>query len=490
MKSDRVANKLWFRLFLKIALLMVTFVMVLAVSNIGFLVHFFCIKEERELLRQIKVIDSLDFENSREVSSVLAEISEKHNFDAEIFTASGEIVYTTRGGQLMDYFSLKNSNFVMAHEKLKTIKSEEKEDGAVFERAVRPFDGQEILLARKELDNGNFAEVSIPKRLISDSAAVANEFIVIVSVICLALSVIWVIILSRNISKPISQMNEITKDMAKLNFERKLSVNRKDEIGQLAVSVNELSWALSQALDDLKKKNRQLELDIEAERNIDAMRRNFIANVSHELKTPISIISGYAEGLKLDVNPQSNEEYCNIIIDESRRMNGLVMSILDLSRYESGQIAAQKEKIDLLGLCDDMAKRILLNKPVVFENCVKTGTEIFADTIQTEQILKSFLENAAAHTPDGGKIAVSCKKNADELRISVYNSGSRIDEEIMPHIWQSFFRGDKSHKRESSRFGLGLSIVSAICKINGKKCGVYNTEDGVCFWFDADMPID
>ena len=128
-------------------------------------------------------------------------------------------------------------------------------------------------------------------------------------------------------------MNTITRDMANLKFDRTITVNRNDEIGQLASSVNEMSASLSNTLDDLKRTNLKLRDEIELERQLDVMRKTFVANVSHELKTPISIISGYAEGLKLNVNGDNREAYCDTIIDESRRMNNLVLSILELSKY-------------------------------------------------------------------------------------------------------------------------------------------------------------
>ena len=167
-------------------------------------------------------------------------------------------------------------------------------------------------------------------------------------------------------------------------------------------------------------------------------------------------------------------------------MNKLVLSILELSRYESGQMPLNMQNFDVSELCGDMLARIFVGKNVSAENLIPQNTEIYADPLQIEQVLKSYLENAASHTPDGGEVKIESRQNGNTVRISVFNTGSHIDESIMPQIWQSFFRGDKSHKRDSSRFGLGLSIVSAIIKMHGHQCGVYNTEDGVCFWFETD----
>ena len=462
------------------------FVLVLCLSNVALLVRFFSQKEKKALKEQISEVSRLVLADTDAVIKTLSDINEKYNFDVEIYNSSGRILYTTHGSQMMDYFSLKNDKFVMTHEEMQPVKSQDLSNGIVFQTAVRRFDRAEFLLCTKELDNGYTAEVRIQKQLISNSAAVANEFIAIVSGVCLVLSIIWVLVFSRQVSKPISEMNKITKNMARLDFGQKLKINRKDEIGELANSVNELSSSLNTALTDLKGTNEKLRSDIELERQLDVMRRGFVANVSHELKTPIAIISGYAEGLKLNVNAASKEEYCNTIIDESRRMNRLVLSILELSRYESGQMPLNMQNFDVSKLCGDMLARIFVGKNINAENLIPQNTEIYADPLQIEQVLKSYLENAAAHTPEGGEVKVESRQNGNTARISVLNTGSHIDDDIMPQIWQSFFRGDKSHKRDCSRFGLGLSIVSAIIKMHGHQCGVYNTKNGVCFWFETD----
>ncbi len=475
---------------MQIAVIFAVFVLVLSLSNVTLLVKFFCFQEKNALKEQINVIRQLDMSDNAAVIDALSDMNEKYRFDAEIYTAAGDILYTTFGGQMMDYFSLQNKNFYMAHEEMTVIKSEELGDDIVFETAVRPFDRTEFLLCRTRLSNGNYAEVRVQMQLLTGSAATANKFIVLISSLCFLLSLLWVVFLSRHISKPIVEMNEITRDMASLRFERKLVLHCKDEIGQLANSINELSSSLSAALEDLKAKNAQLEDDIAAQRRLDAMRRGFVANVSHELKTPIAIISGYAEGLKLDISPASREEYCNTIIDESRRMNRLVLSILELSRYEAGQIPLERRQFDVSVLCGDMLKRIFAGKAVKTENRVPPDTLVWADPMHIEQILKAFLENAAAHTPENGEVIISALPNGDTVELSVYNSGSHISEAEMPQIWQSFYRGDTSHKRESARFGLGLSIVSALVKLYGRRCGVENLENGVRFWFEVDVPTD
>lgn len=486
LKFKELKNKLWVNVFLRVALIFIGFVAILSISNITMLVNFYTHKEKNLLREQVLRVSELDIGDTESVSSLLSQISENYNFDVEIYNSRGKILYTTAGGQMMDYFQLGNIKFDMQHETLHAKELEDLGDGIYFANAQRRFDSKEFLVCTKQLSENYTVEIRIQKELISSSAAIANEFIVIVSSVCFVLSIVWVIMFARKFSRPIVKMNEITRDMAQLNFDRRLEVSRTDEIGQLAGSINDMSDSLSAALMDLKEKNTRLKDEIEAERQLDVMRRAFVANVSHELKTPIAIISGYAEGLRLNVNEKSREQYCNTIIDESDRMNRLVLSILELSRYEAGQGEGERTSFDVSGITDNMLSRIFTGTDIKTENQIPKGTNIFADEIQIEQVLKSYLENAKAHTGQSGTVRVFAEEKDGLVRISVFNSGSRVEEEIMPHIWQSFYRGDKSHKRESSRFGLGLSIVSAIMKMHGRDCGVYNTPEGVCFWFEAD----
>ena len=482
--SQKLREKLWFKIFTNVGIIFVVSLLVISLTNAALMVDFYGRKQKRLLAEQINVVDSINIKDVAATTQKLAEISDKYNFEIEIYAANGTIIYTTYGNQMMDFFVHGKYSFEMQHEMLISIESEKLDDGIVFEHARQRFGSKEFLLCTKEIEDNIYAELRIQKELITSSAAIANEFITVTAIICFILSIIWVFWFARRFSMPIANMSSITKAMSALDFSRKLEVDSDDEIGQLAVSINEMSDSLSKALTELKSANARLKDEIETERQLDAMRRGFVANVSHELKTPIAIISGYAEGLKLNINNDAKEEYCNVIIDESRRMNELVLSILNLSKYESGQIPLNLSEFDVCGLVSPMLERIFSTRPVHLENNIESGISVYADMMQTEQALRAYLENAAAHTPDGGVVRVTAEQKEKTVRISVYNSGSHVEEEQMSQIWQSFYRGDTSHKRESGRFGLGLSIVSAICRQHGTSCGVYNTEDGVSFWIE------
>jgi len=477
-------GKLWVRIFIRIAAIFAAFVIILTCCNRWFLPGFFKSSEKKLLREQAHEIAALNLENRSEVAAHLSGISDRYNFEVEIFNERGEVLFTSYGSQIIDFHYKDNPGLMMNHKKLEVLESETEADGSVFETALDRHTHTEYLIYRSDMGGGVYAELRVQTGLLENSADIAERFIGIIALFCLAAALVWTYFSARRISRPISEMSEITRSMANLSFDKKVNVDSSDEIGQLGGAVNELSEKLSATLIDLQKSNAQLRNEIELERSLDSMRRGFVANVSHELKTPISIISGYAEGLKLDINPEAREKYCDTIIDESNRMNKLVLSLLELSKYESGQVPLKIESFSLSSLAREMAKKIFNDAKI--ELILPEGEYIaFADPLQIEQVIKSLLENAKSHTPEGGCVEVKIL-DGEEYTLEIHNSGSHIDEEKMPQIWQSFFRGEESHKREESRFGLGLSIVSAICRMHGKDCGVYNTESGVCFWVNID----
>ena len=477
-------NKFWFQLFLKVGIIFASFVLLLTLCNSVFLKGYYEYINKQDLKSASAEFDGVDLTDKESVVDIINTIEDEYGFETEIYSKNGRTLYSSSGGQLMDYFLQGNNRLFMNHRPLRAVESEILSNGSVLERAIDTLSDKEYLVLRFSVSNSNTGEIRVQMAQIENSAITANKFITIIALAVLVIALLWVFWFSKKISKPISEMNVLTKNMAALNFDKKLSPRSNDEIGQLAVSINNLSEKLNVTLQDLNASNAQLRDEIELEHQLDTMRRGFVANVSHELKTPIAIIQGYAEGIKLDINSASKDKYLDVIIDESHRMNKLVLSLLNLSKYESGQIDLNFRDFDICALIKARGERILRGKNVNVIYDIPESYNVFADPDQIDQVIKSYMENALSHVNEEGVIKVSVLNGENNKGIvSVYNSGSRVEEEQMPQIWQSFYRGDKSHNRESGRFGLGLSIVSAIMKLHRENCGVYNTDDGVCFWF-------
>lgn len=302
-------------------------------------------------------------------------------------------------------------------------------------------------------------------------------------IITLFLSLIY----SNMIAKPLIKITKTAAKMAKLDFTEKCEVKSEDEIGALATSLNLLSENLNESLTSLKESNTQLEKDIEKEKKLTEMRKDFVAAVSHELKTPITLIEGYTLALNDDILEGAEKQYfIDVIMDESRKMNNLVSDMLNLSQLESGNFKLIEEVFFLDELVNPVTKKFssLLNeKNINLKLNLIQNIKVNADWNRIEQVLTNYMTNAIRHTYDGGSIAVKMINREDTICVEVENSGSSIDATETSKIWDNFYKVDKSRTRKLGGTGLGLSIVKNIILLHGGTCGVENTEMGVKFYF-------
>jgi two-component system, OmpR family, sensor histidine kinase VanS len=342
-----------------------------------------------------------------------------------------------------------------------------------------------------KMDNGDFIVLNTSVSAIQESVKIANKFYLFTGLLTIVLGCIFVFFITGRFTEPILELNNITKGMAKLDFTKRYSVKSMDEIGQLGESINSLSEQLEKSISELWLANEKLQEDIDRERKIDEMRKGFISNVSHELKSPISLIQGYAEGLKVNVNEDEENKnfYCDTIMNEAQKMNKLVRQLLELSKLESGMIVLDKSKFHISELINCVLKK---NSIVIKEKCIDVSIDKFEDLLviadfdRSEQVLTNFINNAIDHV-DGKKVLkLSVNKFNEKVKLSVFNTGQHIAEEEMNKIWLSFYKVDKARSRDFGGTGLGLSIVRAIQEAHNNSCGVNNVEDGVEFWFELD----
>ncbi len=332
--------------------------------------------------------------------------------------------------------------------------------------------------------------LTTPLESIRESAALSNQFLVTVGVAAAVLGGILVYFISRSLTKPILQLARLSEQMAELDFSVRYQGRQKNEIGVLGASINHMSENLRNAIEALQKANAQLEQDIREKDRIDQLRREFLSNVSHELKTPLALIQGYSEGLKDEVNddPESREYYCDVIIDEAQKMNLIVKRLLNLGEIESGEMQLTLEDFDLTAVLKGVLQSTsVLGKEMSCETRLDAPPELWvrADEFMMEEVLQNYLSNAYHHVQDPGRIEVKAgKTEAGRVRISVFNTGKPIPAEDLPHLWEKFYKVDKARTRKYGGSGIGLSIVKAIATAHGGSCGVENRPDGVEFWIE------
>ncbi|MBP3701442.1 MAG: HAMP domain-containing protein [Lachnospiraceae bacterium] len=343
------------------------------------------------------------------------------------------------------------------------------------------------------LDDGAscFLRSSLPG--IRDSALISTQFTWMIGTTVILIGMVLVYFISGHISRPIVQLAHIADRMSHLDFSARYEEKREDEINLLGTSMNEMAHGLEHTIQSLQQANARLQRDIEEKVKVDEMRKEFISNVSHELKTPIALIQGYAEGLLEGIgeDPESRQYYCEVIADEADKMNQLVRKLLTLNQIESGINAVEPMEFDLTDMIRSVLHSfdiMLKQKNVTVEFDEEKQVIVCADEFMMEEVVRNYISNAIHHVDGERRLDILVEETVREVKVSVFNTGRPIPEADLEHVWQKFYKVDKARTREYGGSGIGLSIVKAVMDSHGGTCGVYNTEEGVCFWFVLNKP--
>ena len=351
----------------------------------------------------------------------------------------------------------------------------------------------EYLVLYGTLSNGNLILMRTALESIRESVVLSNRFLVYIGIFAITISAVVIVFVSRGITKPLLMLTDISKRMTELDFDARYQPRRKrtNEIDELGQYMNVMSMTLEKTISELKSANNQLQIDIDKKTQIDEMRKEFLSNVSHELKTPLALIQGYAEGLKECINDdtESRNFYCEVIMDEADKMNRMVKKLLTLNQLEFGNEMVAMERFDLTELIQGVlnASAILLEQngiTVVFAH--KEPLFAWADEFKVEEVVTNYLSNAIHHAEGEKRIEIEYTLRGNCVRVSVFNTGKPIPEADMDNIWIKFYKVDKARTREYGGSGIGLSIVKAIMESFHQQCGVINHENGVEFWFELE----
>ena len=349
----------------------------------------------------------------------------------------------------------------------------------------------EYLVLVGVLENGDMILMRTAVESIRESAAISNRFLLFVGAAAIVASLLVAFFTTRHITRPLQQLTDISKRMVDLDFNAKYESDRSNsyEVEELGNHINRLSENLERTISELKTANVELQDDIEKKIQIDEMRKEFLSNVSHELKTPLALIQGYAEGLQECINDdaESREFYCDVIIDEADKMNRMVKKLLTLNQLEFGNDQVIMERFDMTELIrgvSNSTKILMEQKGIRLELENPEEAWVWGDEFKVEEVITNYMSNAINHADGEKVIRVFYTRFEDKLRVSVFNTGQPIPEEDIDKIWVKFYKVDKARTREYGGSGIGLSIVKAIMDSFHQQCGVINHEDGVEFWME------
>ena len=497
MNLNKIFSSVKAKLFITLSITILLVIIFLIIVNNFALENFYLYSKQQTLKSVYETINNY-YNNSTEFSNIddeLETISVKNNFEILIKDNQGINVYTTNKnfsttfGGMNDIIDRLNEN---------QGKEIETNDNFSIRKQTDDKNGMTYIMLVGNLDNGYYLYMRIPVNSIQDSVRISNNFLWLMAGFTIILSAIIVSIISKKFTEPILELNVIAKKMSNLDFSQKYKVTQaKDEINDLGKSINTLSSKLEGTIKQLRSTNIELERDIEEKSKLDEMRKSFISDVSHELKTPIALIQGYSEGLIENVNSddENRKFYAEVILDESNKMDRLVKQLLELMKLEYGKREFDNREFNIVELEKEVIRKskvMLEEKNINVEFDDSEDIEVYADDFYIEQVITNYLTNAIKNIKeiDGEKtirILNEIDKENHKVNIKVFNTGDHISEENLNRIWNRFYKSDESRNRESGGTGIGLAFVKAIMNNYNNKYGVNNVQDGVEFYFELDL---
>ncbi len=448
---------------------------------------------------------STDYTVSEELYNQLERISQNNNLSV--------IIYRDMESSVLDYLNISDNTKLMLYSSFGMNPNSKVESSNLYSDYINARDEENSILENTDafvirqmnvrrlgssyiyldgnLENGDHILIRLSVAGIEESVSFSNRFFLYVTLFVACIGFVIMYIVTGAFVKPVKELNNQAKRMSELDFTAKYNVRTNDEFGMLGNSINVLSEKLEQSLDELKQANEELKQDLKQREAMDEMRKEFLSNVSHELKTPIALIQGYAEGLIDNINDdeESRQFYCEVIMDEAKKMNGMVKQIMALNQLEFGYSQVSLEVFDIVDLIHGVLAKsdILIRQKEANVRFEAAGpVNVSSDAFMAEEVFTNYFTNALNHVNGERRIDISLEEHKGNIRVNVFNTGDPIPEEDIGNIWDKFYKVDKARTREYGGSGVGLSIVKATMQLLGKEYGVENKDDGVLFWFEMD----
>ena len=484
------------KLFFTLCVIVLSIILFLIIVNSFVLEKYYQYAKSSQLKSVFNMINSYYNEEIQvnNMETELDQISIENNFDIIIRNAQGSAIYLSN----KDYLSsIKIIIDFWGIDRRQEYQVLEERDNLQIRNVKDTETKINYIMLSGKLDNDFETYIRIPLSSIKESVRISNSFLYSIASIVIVVGGIAIIYISKSFSNPISELNNIAKKMARLDFSDKYEVTDDDEINELGKSINEMSDKLERTINQLRSTNIELEKDIEKKSKIDEMRKSFISDVSHELKTPIALIQGYSEGLLENVNsdPESRKFYAEVILDETNKMDKMVKQLLELTKLEYEKREFNNTIFNIVELEKEIVRtsQVMLeekNAKVEFET--DDNIEVLADDFYISQIITNYLTNAIKHVEQVNeekyiKITNTILQDKGKVKVTVFNTGANISEENLTRVWNRFFKADEARNRDDGGSGIGLSIVRAIMNNYGNDFGVENKDNGVEFYFEIDL---
>ncbi|MBR3162638.1 MAG: GHKL domain-containing protein [Clostridia bacterium] len=484
------------KLFFTLCISVIITIILLIIVNNFILETFFLYNKKKTLKIASEQINNLYNSNysQTQIEDSLNKIEIANNYEILIKGQEGT-VYTSEKNFFSNFEQMAKRASIYTNKDKNII---ELGDNSIIRIMTEDKTNISYLFLAAELDNENELYIRTPISFIRESVEISNRFLYTMAFFVIIVAAIIVSFVSKKFTKPIVELDTIAKKMSNLDFSTKYQeTDTGDEINNLGKSINIMSDKLEKTINTLRNNNLELERDIEEKSKIDEMRKSFISDVSHELKTPIALIQGYSEGLIENINKdeESRKFYAEVIQDEAEKMDKLVKQLLELMNLEYGEREFNNKSFNIVELEKEVLRKLdVMIQDKKIEAILDTNEEInvFADDFYIEQVITNYVTNAIKNTKDiNGEKYIKILNEIDNdnktVSIKVFNTGENIKDEDSRRLWNRFYKSDKSRKREDGSTGIGLSIVKAIMNNYKKGFGFNNKINGVEFYFELDL---
>ncbi len=464
--SPRRKSSIFLKLFCSVTLCVVLLLVFNWLLNSFVLVSYYQSAKEQSLRDAFTRVDSLLNGGSEQLETELYRLNGNENIKTIIWSRS-TVLYNFRVGETMQVqlpsLDLENGTYVIQVSENERLQS------------------NDITLAGR-FSNGYSVIMQTPIAAIEKSVDITNQFLLISGTVTLIIGVLLMLAVSRSFTRPIRALSRVAGSVARLDFSDRYTGRGHDELDELGNSINAMSQALENTVRQLQEDNERKTKESEA-------RKAFIANVSHELKTPIALIQTYAEGLREGIadDEEMRNSYCEVIEDEAQNMSDMIRRMTTLMQLQTGDGSLSTAPFDWAAMARELLRRHapqFEERGLTVEGPPEAQTAwVVGDASLIENVVSNYLSNALHHTGEGGTVRIAFTPLANgHCRLSVFNSGRNIPQEELSRIWEAFYKVDKARTRAYGGSGIGLSVVAAIMEAHHQAYGVQNHPGGVEFY--------
>lgn len=470
MNDKKIFNTLTFKFWLYFVSFSIVIFIILWFMQVIFFQSYYRIMKKNEIVNIVNSINKKYSEDTNSFFENLDSIAYKNSSSILIFDKNKNVIHNTS--------AYKSDKLQVTPTRQNLVDLNEIIDKALENNSKKisytlKFDRfkTEIYIYCVQLENTDlYMAMVTPIDPIDATTNVLQDQLELVTILSVIISSIISIFISRKLTNPIVKINENAKELAKGNYNIEFKKSGYTEIDALADTLNYATGELAKT---------------------DKIRKELLANVSHDLKTPLTMIKAYAEMIRdlSGENKEKREEHLSVIIEETDRLTRLVDDMMDLSKIESGSMKLQKEKFDIVNVLNNIVKTFDISVSNLIEIKAPDSLYVFADKVKIERVCYNLINNAINHSNIGedGKITIKVLNSARKAKVHVIDNGVGIAKEDLSHIFERYYKVDKTYQRSESGTGLGLSIVKNILDKHNFDYGVSSQlGKGSDFWFEIE----